>query len=207
VSRCGRALVVAGRPSEAQEAAEAVFAVLFLFLGIPLRRLCISSVRLCESEESPEKIEEVLAMPVDVEVVDSDGPCRLAVRKLLQLPGAVQGLAGAALAAGGLAAGLYVAFRLFLHGVFHWVLALLAGFLVTWGLVLLVGARAVLSQKIAARLKAPWPSVRLFAAALVAVVITYAFFSKAELAAVGAYLLVAVVFITVMVEYIRYSCI
>jgi hypothetical protein len=205
VSRCGRALVVAGRPSEAQEAAEAVLAFLFLLLGVPLRRLCISSVKLCESEEPPEKIGEVLAMPVDVEVVDGDGPCRLVVRKLLQLPGAVQGLAGAALAAGGLAAGLYVAFRLLLHGVFHWVLALLAAFLVTWGLVLIVGARAVLSQRIAARLKAPWPSVRLVAAALVAVAITYAFFSKAELAAVGAYLLVAVVFVAVVVEYLRSS--
>jgi len=98
-----------------------------------------------------------------------------------------------------------VAFRLLLHGVFHWVLALLAAFLVTWGLVLIVGARAVLSQRIAARLKAPWPSVRLVAAALVAVAITYAFFSKAELAAVGAYLLVAVVFVAVVVEYIRSS--
>ena len=68
-----------------------------------------------------------------------------------------------------------------------------------------MGARAVLSQRIAARLKAPWPSVRLFAAALVAVAITYAFFSKAELAAVGAYLLVAVVFVAVVVEYIRSS--
>jgi len=40
---------------------------------------------------------------------------------------------------------------------------------------------------------------------LVAVAITYAFFSKAELAAVGAYLLVAVVFVAVVVEYIRSS--
>jgi|GEM_PF-2947361 len=204
VHNCSRARIVAGRSSELQELAEAILIAIVFLMGAPLRRLCISSIELCGSRESPKKIREVLTSPVDAEFTEGKDVCSIVFRELLTLPGFAQGVVGLALAMGGLAVGLYVAYRMVFHGVFHWVLALLAAFVVTWGVVLFATGRVMFMQRVAARLErqGPKPNIRLLMSALVAAVVAYVLLSRSELAAAGAYLLVAVALVVVVAEYL-----